>query len=316
MSDKPTILCIDDEERVLRSLQLLFQDTHTVYATTSPAEFTEILTQKAINVVICDQRMPDCLGTELLELTVHISPQTMRILLTGYADLGDVIDAINKGEIFRYVTKPWDLRDLRDTVEQATNLSFLSGISEPESVDTAIALGDSSDAQGTAKEVFSPASTQVPKLLVVTDDAEHRQRLHQALGEKYTLIDVPSLAEAKLKIEMGEISVMIGEMTIDGQLTTECVSWLKSHFPAVVSVILTDLKDSSALIEMINTGQVYRCLPKSVSAPILQTNVERAVMRHAQLQANPLAQQRYQVVTSQEPAERRSLLDGVFSNDN
>lgn len=314
MSNKPTILCIDDEERVLRSLQLLFQDTHTVYATTSPAEFTEILTQKTVNVVICDQRMPDCLGTELLELTVHLSPQTMRILLTGYADLGDVVDAINKSEIFRYVTKPWDLRDLRDTVEQATKLSFLSGISEPESADTFGELSDSSE-QGRTEDAFAPAVAQVPKLLVVTDDAEHRQRLHQALGEKYTLIDALSLTEAKAKVEMGEVSVMIGEMTINGQLTTECVSWLKSHFPAVVSVILTDLKDSGALIEMINAGQVYRCLPKLVSAPILQSNVERAVMRHAQLQANPLAQQRYQVVTSQEPAERRSLLDGVFSND-
>lgn len=309
MSDKPTLLCIDDEERVLRSLKLLFQDTHTVYTTTAAAEYEQILATKDINVVICDQRMPDCLGTELLELTVKLSPKTMRILLTGYADLADVMDAVNKGEIFRYVTKPWDLRDLRETVEQATALSFVESLPE-----TSDAVADTLTVEKKTSVAGAADGEEKQKghLLIVTDDELHRQKLHDVLGDDYELYDATSLSEAQEKMSSLDISVLITEMTLDGKLTAECISKLKVEHPAVVSIILTDLEDSSALIDLINTGQIYRCLPKSVTGKMLQNNVSRAVMRHAQLQANPIVQQRYQVEAPKPTVERRSLLGGLF----
>lgn len=311
MNDKPTILCIDDEERVLRSLQLLFQDSYTIYTTTSPVEYEQILTTHTINVVICDQRMPNCMGTALLEKTRNLSPDTMRILLTGYADLSDVVDAINKGEIFRYVTKPWDLQDLRDIVAEATALSFVPSASE---------VPENEEMETNATAELAPAvndtesdERQKGGVLIVTGDNEHRQLLHEMLTEKFTLYDAYGLTEAReILAEEEGIGVLLTEMTLGGKATTNCISTLKKDYPSVMSIVLTDLQDSGALIDLINTGQIYRCLPKLVSVGMLVSNIKRAVVRHAQLQANPVIQQRYQVEIPAAPVARRSLLSGVF----
>jgi len=98
----PTLLCVDDEPLILNSIERLFEDDFEVVKATSGAQALQQLKQQQIDVLISDQRMPGMTGVELLEQAKTISPATMRILLTGYADLGAVRAAVNAGEVFRY----------------------------------------------------------------------------------------------------------------------------------------------------------------------------------------------------------------------
>jgi response regulator RpfG family c-di-GMP phosphodiesterase len=120
---KPRILLVDDEERILRTLTMLLKMQYQVFSTTDGNEALNILKQEKIHVLISDQRMPLMVGTELLRQAKNISPQTMRILLTGYADVDAAVDSVNEGEIFRYINKPWGPKELRDTVADAATIA-------------------------------------------------------------------------------------------------------------------------------------------------------------------------------------------------
>ncbi len=128
MSETPAqILFVDDETPVLRSLKRLLRPTgHRVYIAGSGAEGLKILGEKPIDVVVSDMRMPEMDGAEFLTNVAAQWPGTTRMLLTGYADLTSAIDAINKGSISRYLTKPWQDADLRMSIEQAVETQRLS----------------------------------------------------------------------------------------------------------------------------------------------------------------------------------------------
>jgi response regulator RpfG family c-di-GMP phosphodiesterase len=115
-----TILCVDDEPNILASLQRLFRkhDFRVVCADGAAAGLA-VLEQETIDVVMSDMRMPQCSGTEFLERVRERWPTTMRLMLTGYADLGSIVGAINRGEIYRYITKPWNDEDILLIVRDA-----------------------------------------------------------------------------------------------------------------------------------------------------------------------------------------------------
>ncbi|MGZ3775510.1 MAG: response regulator [Pseudobdellovibrionaceae bacterium] len=118
---KHTILCVDDEIDNVDALERLFRKKYTVLKATSGKEALQILAENPgpLALIITDQRMPEMTGVELLKQTLESHPETLRILLTGYTDLESVILAVNQGQIFRYLTKPWDPVDLANTVEHA-----------------------------------------------------------------------------------------------------------------------------------------------------------------------------------------------------
>lgn len=118
---KHTILCVDDEIDNVDALERLFRRKYTVLKATSGKEALVTLDQHPgpVALIITDQRMPEMTGVEFLEKTLESYPDTIRILLTGYTDLESVINAVNKGQIYRYLTKPWDPLDLANTVDHA-----------------------------------------------------------------------------------------------------------------------------------------------------------------------------------------------------
>jgi DNA-binding NtrC family response regulator len=113
------IMIVDDEPANLRTLERLFRSNYQVVTAASGAEALALLEQHDIAVLISDQRMPAMTGTELMMKTVAIRPQMVKILLTGYTDVGALIEALNSGLVYRYMTKPWNNDELRLTVSRA-----------------------------------------------------------------------------------------------------------------------------------------------------------------------------------------------------
>jgi len=105
--ESPKILFVDDEENVLRALKRLFFDENfEIYTAPSGKAGLEILKGCEIAVIVSDQKMPEMSGAEFLEKATELSPDSIRIVLTGYADVNAAINAINKGGAYRYITKP------------------------------------------------------------------------------------------------------------------------------------------------------------------------------------------------------------------
>jgi putative nucleotidyltransferase with HDIG domain len=125
--DKATLLLVDDEPGILSSLRRLLRPAgYHILTAESGKMGLEILAQDAVDLVISDMRMPEMDGATFLEQVRLRWPATTRILLTGYADVGSTIDAINRGEIYRYIAKPWDDNDLTLIVRDALERQRLS----------------------------------------------------------------------------------------------------------------------------------------------------------------------------------------------
>ena len=112
-------MVVDDEREVVRSLRRIFRKKYEVLMAESAEEARLMMGEKPAQVVISDQRMPGTTGTELFHYLKKSHPRTIRILLTGYSDIEAVISAVNEGDVFHYVAKPWEPAELETIVQQA-----------------------------------------------------------------------------------------------------------------------------------------------------------------------------------------------------
>lgn len=126
-SERPRILIVDDEEAILETMTFTFMDLYEVLTTSDPTQALQIMEEnQPIAVVITDQRMPGMTGVELLSETYQRFPETVRIILTGFADAEATVKAINDGHIYGYVNKPWEPDELKAIVKRATELHLLT----------------------------------------------------------------------------------------------------------------------------------------------------------------------------------------------
>lgn len=119
--EKFNILYVDDEEDNLRIFKASFRREFNVFTAINTTIAKEILDANDIQLIISDQRMPDKTGVEFLEETIADFPDVIRIILTAFSDTTDIIRAVNKVGIYRYLTKPWDIDDLMMTIKSAVN---------------------------------------------------------------------------------------------------------------------------------------------------------------------------------------------------
>ena len=119
---KLKLMVVDDEPDNLDLLYRTFRRDFQVYKADSALSALEVLDQQGeMAVIISDQRMPEMNGTEFLGRTVERFPDTIRILLTGYTDVEDLVEAINAGQVFKYITKPWNPEELKTVIQQASD---------------------------------------------------------------------------------------------------------------------------------------------------------------------------------------------------
>ena len=116
---KHPILLVDDEPEILFSLRSLMRREFDVHTAEGGEQALDVLHKQPVHVIMTDQRMPEMSGVELLTRARAECPEAVRIIFTGYADLKAVIDSVNRGEIYRYLTKPWDPDELLAMLHQA-----------------------------------------------------------------------------------------------------------------------------------------------------------------------------------------------------
>ena len=127
VNNKVEILIVDDEENVLKVLSRILGDEYKVFAASSGKDALEILeANQNISLIVSDQRMPVMSGTEFLNRSISIKPDCIRMILTGYTDVKDLIESINAGRVFQYITKPFEPDDLRISIKRGVDFYFKS----------------------------------------------------------------------------------------------------------------------------------------------------------------------------------------------
>lgn len=286
---KPTLLFVDDEERILRSLKMLFLRDYRVLVASSGVEALEILRREKVHALISDQRMPQMTGVEVLRQARELSPDTMRLLLTGYSDVEAVIGSINEGEIFRYINKPWNQEDIRRIVASAAGI--------------ALALEAAPGSRSPAPAGEPPARCRI---LLIDAAAETAAALRAVLDEhlpgQHELAWAQSLEEAMGILEAGDIALVISDLRVGNEDATEFLKTLKRFHPQIVTIVLSRFQDSALLVELVNQGQIHRYLPKPIRATMTARGVLSGIQRHREIRRTPALSHRHRV----EPAARQA----------
>ena len=285
---KPMVLLIDDEERILRSLAMLLRPHFRIIATTDPAEALAAVSRERVHVIVSDQKMPLMRGAELLREVRLRSPETMRILLTGYSELDAIVASVNEGEIFRYVNKPWDGAELRATVEQAAAIALAS-----EGLRGAAATPEAGTPAGNAG------------ILVLDDDHTVFDAVREIVGNSAAVSHATSLDGAFAVLERDRIGVIVSELGVGGEDLAPALKLLKAQHPELGTIVLTPFADTSVLIDLINEGQIFRVLPKPVRRGPLSMSIASAQRQQRLLSATPQLRQRHQVAPLRRPEETR-----------
>jgi len=290
LASKPKLLLVDDEERILRSLAMLFRLQYDLRTTTDASEALRIVEREPIHVIVSDQKMPLMRGADLLKQVKEKSPHTMRLLLTGYSELDAVVDSVNEGEIFRFLNKPWDAQDLRSTVAQAMEIalaSFATPAQMPGTLpESAPAIAPSAaQLMNQTGSFVSPMS--VDHILVVDDDPEVARVIQEIAGPNQPVQWARSIDEAFTRIAEGHIGVVVAEIEVGGERFTGALKALKRHHPEVVSMVITPFNDAGTLIGLINEGQIFRLIPKPIRKGPLAMNLASALKQHRLLKSAP-----------------------------
>ena len=301
---KPKIAFIDDEPRILRSLKMHFRQSHDVFITTDASELMKYVSEHDVQVVISDQRMPDKQGTEVLRDIKAASPNTLRILLTGYADLNAVIDSVNEGEIYRYITKPWQNDELKQIVNKATEIAQ----------QTQEITQNTMQGNDTQRCVGGRTGSK-RNILVLDDDESVYQQIKSHFKSAYTVSWASNLEQAAKLLQKKRFGVTITDSTLNKENITPIVYALKNIQPDLMVLMLTEFKDAHMVIDLINKGQVYRCLPRPTNFSIMSISLDRAFDHHERLVQQPILAARHHVeeVPESEAFNFSERLKGFFA---
>ena len=288
---KPRLLFVDDEKRVLNSMRVMFRRNFDLYLASHGSEALDIVREKDIDVIVADHRMPQMTGVEVLSAVRTLSPRTVRILLTGYADLDAVEGSINDSEVFRFLTKPCAPDQLRNAVELAASVARetpenfastattddLIDIGEPLAEDVAL-VEDTAGPEAAAATAASAVATQSAHAAL----AEQRHATTTVLDEvPAAAIDPPTkTAQPQAGTGYGVIVFTDDDKVLESvqqaargrvpiyhaRTIVKVVKFLSEHRPGV---LITDISDDKATIQAM-TSQLKEHLPELVTIAISQ----------------------------------------------
>jgi len=257
---KPRIVFVDDDERILNGVRALFRQEFEVLVASTGEDALRHLQSGHVHVIVSDQRMPNMTGVELLRKARDVSPNTVRMLLTGYSDLAALVGSINDGEIFRFVKKPWDNDELRRDVTDAMKVALAKAGTEP----------------------VKASSPRTAGSLLVIDPKEGLGRgLERLLAGEAEVIQVANPAEAAKAFGTREVAAVVADLGAGMDGLVALFKQIKAKRPGVLTILLADEPDAELGIELVNKAHVFRFLPKPVSAKDLRHEVAEALRRYA-----------------------------------
>lgn len=263
---KANLLIIDDEERILTALKSLFRHRYHVFTTTDGNKALDFIKRYQMHVIISDQRMPVMLGAELLRRSREISPRSVRILLTGYSDLAAIVGSINDGEVYRFISKPWD-DSLQTVVAEAATI--------------ALELADTK-----TPPVALPAKMQAG-VLVVDDDEEVFRVTRELIAGLCPVVYAKDTEAALVMLKTHEIAVVVADVETSQEPLTAMLKLLKQEYPQILSIVITKAKDAEMVIDLINQAQVFRILHKPINVTSLKLQVHAALQRYLTYEQAP-----------------------------
>jgi len=275
---KARLLVVDDEERILSALKSMFRMRYHVFATTDGNKALEFMKKYRMHVVISDQRMPIMPGVELLRQAREISPSSVRILLTGYSDLASIVGSINDGEVYRFISKPWNNQDLQQTIAEAVTI--------------ALELADTKAAPIGLPQKMSAG------VLVIDNDQEIFRFTKELIASRCPVGYANNLDTALGAMQAQEIAVVVADVEAGHEDTTAMLKLLKQEYPQILTIVLTSASDSELVIHLINEAQIFRFLNKPVNVKLLKQHVEAALARYLTFQEAPQLLRQHRVAKS------------------
>ncbi len=283
---KAKLLFVDDEERILNALRSVFRSQYTVFTASSGPEAMEFLKRFGPHVVISDQRMPDMTGVELLRQVNDFAPHTVRILLTGYSDLASIVGSINDGEVFRFISKPWDNADILKTVGEAAAI--------------ALELADLASAPVIVPEKVSSG------VLVLERNQSVFRATNELMSNVCPVLHAPDIERALEILAEQEIAVIVADLDKSDEKAVAAFKVLKQDHPEILVIVMTEASDSEMVIALINQAQVFRFLSKPLNLKLLQQHVHAALARYQSFRKSPKLLKQHRVAKTR-PADSSVL---------
>lgn len=298
MTEKPVLLFVDDEERIVRLLKMMFREDYEVYTACSAREALAILETVTVDVVASDQRMPEATGIELLAQVRERWPETVRILLTGYSDLVAIIGAVNEGQVYRFINKPWNQTELRAVIAEAGDKAQEARASRKNV--GPIWQDDHGEPQ------FSIAS----QLLAIEGCDSERQEVVEMFTYDYRVHAAASIKEAVNLLLQEQIGVIVTNAKVDGVDMTDLLAEVARIDPAITIVVMTSSPQSDTIIKLINSGRIYRFAIKPLTPNLFRLAVNAAMREHHRRLADPRVVRR----RMQRDAARDSGNDEIYQS--
>lgn len=293
---KARILVVDDEERILTALKSLFRHRYHVFCTTDGYKALEFIKKYQMHVIISDQRMPAMLGVELLRQSREISPRSVRILLTGYSDLAAIVGSINDGEIYRFISKPWDNRALQTIVAEAVTIGL-------ELADTKTAIAE------------LPAN-MTAGVLVIENEEDIFRVTRELVGGLCPVVSATDADTALQIMQTREIAVVIADVGPGQDQLIAMLKLLKQEHPQILTIVTIKMADSELVIDLINQAQVFRILNKPINVGMLKSHLHAALQRYLTFKHTPKLLHEHKVASSgqgREEAVGQGILDRIKS---
>jgi len=275
---KAKLLFVDDEERILNALRSIFRADYNVFTASSGPEAMEFLKRFRPHVIISDQRMPEMTGVEFLRQVRDFAPHTVRILLTGYSDLASIVGSINDGEVFRFISKPWDNTDIQKTIAEAAAI--------------ALELSDMAAAPVIVPEKISSG------ILVIDQDQSVYRAAAELIGNVCPVLHAPDIDRALTMLAEQEIAVIVADIRGGDQKSLAAFKLLKQDHPEILAIVMTEASDSELVIDLINQAQVFRFLTKPLNLKLLQQHVHAALARYQSFRKTPKLLKQHRVAAA------------------
>ena len=286
--ERPKVLFLDDEERIVGALSALFRLKYEVLTSTEGAHALELVKTHKPHVIVSDQRMPGMLGIDFLRQAREIDPASVRILLTGYSDLAAITGSINDGEVFRFVNKPWSNNEIKETLAEAVAIS----LSTRQAV--------------LAPAVEAPAATETSRsteaILVAQGSREFFDLINHAFGRTRPVCHAADVAAVLQTLEDQEVAILVCDLdTFAG--APVMLKMLKQSHPQIQTLVVADSSDAEVLISLINQAQIFRFFNRPMRLGLLDRSLRSALDAFSNYKAKPVLLKRHAVEKKPEVAE-------------